>query len=264
MASVELAFTAWGDSSLPAVLLIHGVAGCGRIWQPVASALADRYHLVAPDLPGHGTSPRTGSYSLEAYSAEIDAFVAARELASLTLIGHSFGAILCADHALRHAQQVRALVLIDINFPPPAWQIEHLRAAAEKPAPVFATREAGIDYLRRSYAPAGTPKVLHDLAECLLAGDPGGLTLQFDRETLRQAAPLNVADQLSHLTCPTMFLRGSDSKVMDRAGAISLLHQVEQSRLVQIPRAGHHVFLDNPAATTHELRLFLDGVHQHA
>ncbi|MBI4516565.1 MAG: alpha/beta hydrolase [Deltaproteobacteria bacterium] len=260
MAAIALAYREWGNRSLPAVLLVHGLAGCGRIWEPLAEGLADLVHVVAPDLRGHGGSPCPGTYTAEAYLEDLEALVAELGVNSLALVGHSFGGLLCAGYAVRHPERTRALVSIDINIPPPAWQTEHLREAGSKPHPVFATRGEAEAYLRKNLAPASSNQVMNALAEALLArvtNGTTGFTLNFDRETLCQAAPLEVAGQLDRLTCPTLFLRGSESAVMDRAAAIALLSRLPHSRLVQIPRAGHHVFLDNPAATVQEVRRFL-------
>src|SRR4051794_4044293 len=55
--------------SRPVLLLVHGMAGSSATWKAVLPRLAERYHVVAPDLPGHGESdkPRT-DYSLGAYA----------------------------------------------------------------------------------------------------------------------------------------------------------------------------------------------------
>jgi pimeloyl-ACP methyl ester carboxylesterase len=262
MAAVELSFQTWGKHGLPTVLLIHGMADCAHIWEPLAQGLADRFHCVAPDLRGHGGSPRPGVYTPEAYLEDIEAFAAAQRLEAFSVIGHSFGGLIGVGYALRHPKQVRALVSVDINIPPPAGQIERLRAAGAKPHQIFPTREAAVAYLRKTIAPAAKDEMLQSLADALLMPDTTGLMFNFDREILAQAAPMDVAGQLAQLRCPTMFLRGGESTVMDPNGAIAMLHQLDHSRLVQIPRAGHYVFLDNPKAVVHEVRLFLvDALH---
>jgi pimeloyl-ACP methyl ester carboxylesterase len=47
----------WGDDSRPPLLLLHGGMAHARWWDPVAARLADRLHVFAADLPGHGDSP---------------------------------------------------------------------------------------------------------------------------------------------------------------------------------------------------------------
>ncbi|HUI24533.1 MAG TPA: alpha/beta hydrolase [Candidatus Kryptonia bacterium] len=257
MGSAELAWVTWGNPSRHTILLIHGAAGCGRIWQPLSQVLADQYHLVAPDLRGHGASPRPGSYRPEELLADIEAFVEARGLQSFTLIGHALGGLLALGYAIRHAERVAALVSVDVNVPLPKRQIEHLRAAGRKLHPVFASWTDAIAYLRKTLSAGASDEILELVANCVLVKAPGGWSFGFDRQILRHYAMLDAAAELERVQCPTLFLRGSESPVMDRSGGIAMLHRVAGARLAQIPRCGHYVFLDNPAATAHEVRLFL-------
>jgi predicted alpha/beta hydrolase len=80
-----------GDRS---VLLVHGLSAHSETWNGVGEALAQRgYRVAAPDLRGHGLSPR-GSYSVREWAADIlESVPAAPDLA----IGHSLGAIVDAD-----------------------------------------------------------------------------------------------------------------------------------------------------------------------
>jgi pimeloyl-ACP methyl ester carboxylesterase len=260
MASVELAFRAWGDPELPVVLLVHGVTGCGNLWEPMARQLSDRFYLVAPDLRGHGRSPRPGSYRADDYLDDIEAFVAKRQLTAFALVGHSLGGLLCAAYTLRHPETVWGLVSIDINIPLPDWQIDRLHQAGNKAHNIFASREAALAYLRQRVTPSASDEHLQLVADSLLTTDGAGLKLNFERDVLRQFAPPGIANQLAGIRCPTLFLRGGDSPVMDRASGITALQQIRQARLVQIPRTGHHVFLDNPRTTAREIGMFLAEV----
>ena len=260
MRTVDLAWTSWGNPHLQSILLVHGLGGCARIWQPLASLLADRYYLVAPDLRGHGASPVPGSYTADELLADLSGFVEARRLEKFVIVGHSFGGLLATEYAVRNPAQVEALISMDINIPPLECHLDHLRRAVAKPHPVFATREDAIDYMRRTVAPAATQEILEAVTDALLvANGSGHLTLNFDREVLRHAVAFAAIADLTRVQCPAIFLRGSDSVVMDRAGGIEMLHRLESARLVQIPRAGHFVFLDNPQVVAQEVRLFLSS-----
>ncbi len=58
---LRLHYVTWGDESLPALLLIHGGRDHCRNWDWVAEHLADRYHIVAPDLRGHAKGDERAS-----------------------------------------------------------------------------------------------------------------------------------------------------------------------------------------------------------
>jgi pimeloyl-ACP methyl ester carboxylesterase len=83
----------WGDGERVAVL-VHGITNDSSSWWRLGPALADRgYHVLAPDLTGHGQSAHTDTYSLVAWS---DALVASVPAGPELLLGHSLGGLLAA------------------------------------------------------------------------------------------------------------------------------------------------------------------------
>ena len=101
------------------VVLLHSSASSGRQWRPLAEALADRFHVVAPDLYGYG---RTGAWPAETpltlsdeaalVRAAIDAS-AARQTSTLHLVGHSYGGAVALRFALENPERIRSLTLIE-------------------------------------------------------------------------------------------------------------------------------------------------------
>ena len=255
MGAIDLEFQAWGDQNLPAIVLLHGLGGSAHLWQPVAEGLAGEYRLIAPDLRGHGRSARATDYRPEQYLGDIENFITRHHFQSFGLVGHALSGLLCVQLARRYPERVRALVSVDINVPANGSLIERLRAAGSQLREACDSRSAQIACLRSHYAPSTDRELDELLADALLTKGANGSALNFDPEALRQAAVPDV-DSLTGVACPTLLLRGSESTVMDRGNGIALLRQLEHARLVQIPRAGHHVFLDNPAATIRELRAF--------
>src|SRR5207302_1253053 len=74
---LPLCLCEWGPDDGPTVLCVHGILEQGAAWQPVAAALAARgYHVVAPDLRGHGRSGHisdNASYQIFDFVADLDA-----------------------------------------------------------------------------------------------------------------------------------------------------------------------------------------------
>lgn len=92
-------------------MLIHGLSAYSATWAWLAPELAERgFHVVAPDLLGHGESPR-GTYSIETWTAAlVESLPAAPELA----IGHSMGGALLLAAAAR-------LKPVHAVYEDPAW-----------------------------------------------------------------------------------------------------------------------------------------------
>ncbi|MCJ7511719.1 MAG: alpha/beta hydrolase [Anaerolineales bacterium] len=100
------------------VLLLHGLASNARIWELSAPRLAAAgYDTWAIDLRGHGLSGKPdGGYGFSAIVADIGCFVRMRRLRRPLLVGHSWGAYLAIDFAVRHSGGAYApcgLVLVD-------------------------------------------------------------------------------------------------------------------------------------------------------
>ncbi len=113
---MTLALYEWGDANAPRVVCLHGVRNHGRHFAPLAARLSD-YHVLAPDLLGHGDSPWEPPWDIERHLDSIVETVGARQS---ILIGHSFGGRLAFELAARAPKLVPKLVLLDpaILIPP--------------------------------------------------------------------------------------------------------------------------------------------------
>ena len=128
------------------------------------------------------------------------------------------------------------------NMPAPHYQdeVEVLRRFQLFPTETFAV----------------TPLLHHIARTSVRAQETGGLTLKFDRATMGRA-PRDVSSVLETITCPTLLLRGSHSQHFAATTMTDMLERCPRARGVEIPGAGHHVFLDNPTAFLSAVRDFL-------
>jgi lipase len=106
---VTLALHEWGDPGSPRVVCLHGVRNHGRHFAPLAARLPG-YHVLAPDLLGHGNSSWEPPWDIPRHCDAIVETVGARES---VLIGHSFGGRLAFELAARAPKLVPRLVLLD-------------------------------------------------------------------------------------------------------------------------------------------------------
>ncbi|MFG2515014.1 SDR family oxidoreductase [Streptomyces sp. NPDC048584] len=95
---VELCVAELGESGRPTVVLVHGYPDSKEVWSEVASRLAERFHVVAYDVRGHGRStapsPLRGGFTLEKLT---DDFLAVADAVSpdrpVHLVGHDWGSV---------------------------------------------------------------------------------------------------------------------------------------------------------------------------
>ncbi len=103
-----------GDPASPVLLLLHGFAGSSFMFRDLIPQLADRYHVIAPDLPAFGftEAPARGEYAYTfAQLAEtIGRFTEALHLNRYALLVHDYGAPVGWRLALAHPQRVTAII----------------------------------------------------------------------------------------------------------------------------------------------------------
>jgi len=259
---LQLHYLEWGTFGAPAVVLLHGSSAHAHWWDLFAGALADDFHLLAPDLRGHGDSAHSAAvdYSLETYAGDVAALLRHLAVARARIVGHSLGAHVAAVLAASSPVPVDALVLVDLRITGKrAGERPFLDRLRQFSHPVYATREEAVRRFR--LLPTGNHAAAEVLAQMAVHGlretGDGRLTLKFDRETLRDAIPRGVADEITTLRCPILYVRGADSTVATAASAAELRSLVPSALLAEIPAAHHHVMLDNPDAFLKEVAGFL-------
>ncbi|HJQ84446.1 MAG TPA: alpha/beta hydrolase [Candidatus Binatia bacterium] len=97
----------------PVILLVHGMAGSSETWTPVATELARRFTVVAPDLLGHGGSAKPrGEYSVAAHANVLRDLLAALGHERATLVGQSLGGGIAMQLAYQYPERCDRLVLV--------------------------------------------------------------------------------------------------------------------------------------------------------
>ncbi|WP_382304132.1 alpha/beta hydrolase [Herbiconiux sp. UC225_62] len=113
---VRLATLQWGETDArPTALLLHGLTSAAGTWWRVASALAaSGWSVTAPDLRGHGASPRTLTYRLADYTADVVNLEPAGAHRPWDLVvGHSLGGAVATVAAEANPDWTRAILLLD-------------------------------------------------------------------------------------------------------------------------------------------------------
>src|ERR1035441_3524257 len=90
---LRLHYVDWGNPDAPPLLLIHGGRDHCRSWDWAANRLRKDWHVIAPDLRGHGDSQwsDSGAYPIEAHVYDLFQLISQHDMAPVTIIGHSLG-----------------------------------------------------------------------------------------------------------------------------------------------------------------------------
>jgi pimeloyl-ACP methyl ester carboxylesterase len=111
----ELSFITAGDTSRPAVLLMHGTPNSARMFLEVMPELSRAAHVIAPDLPGFGESDVLSAPSFSAFGRAISELLDRLAIGPRYIYLHDFGAPVGFDIAMQAPEQVLGLIVQNAN-----------------------------------------------------------------------------------------------------------------------------------------------------
>ena len=112
---LKLHYVDWGNSDAPPLILQHGGRDHCRSWDWAARALAQDWHVIAPDLRGHGDSAWSpdGDYTSHAFVYDFAQLVHTLGADQVTIIAHSLGGNIATRFAGLYPDKVQNLVNIE-------------------------------------------------------------------------------------------------------------------------------------------------------
>jgi pimeloyl-ACP methyl ester carboxylesterase len=228
--------------------MLHGLlVGNMTTWYwTAAPELAKSHRVILFDLRGHGLSGRSRSgYDVLRMTRDLESLVEQRTSEPVALVGHSFGAVVALNFALRRPERVRKIAVVEAPLPP--------SKLAELESFLRADPEDMLDALPRALrtlvSRGGRRAVRFADTLRFLAKDS---TLLHD---LRSAEDLP-DDALAALGCPLLAVYGTDSSC--RPVGARLARVVPGARLVELA-GGHFLPLEAPRALSDVLTGFLHG-----
>ena len=253
---MSLALHEWGDPAAPRIVCLHGVRNHGRHFAPLAARLPG-YHVVAPDLLGHGHSPWEPPWDIATHLGAIVEAVGARES---ILVGHSFGGRLAFELAARAPKLVPKLVLLDpaILVPGHVALAAAERERQEKSYVSFDELiERRYDESQLHFAPREL--VVEDLAPHVETADDGRVRYRYCQSAVVAAygEMASAPPRFEDVRVPTLLVVGERSylpydHLLD-AHRLSLGDMLE----VAVVRGGHSVLWDALEETSAAIAQFL-------
>lgn len=269
-------YFAWGDRSLPPVVMTHGFLAHARCFAFIAPFLAGDQHVVAYDLSGMGDSAARPACDARARGEEMVGLADALGLfdgpAKPVIIGHSFGAAVGLTALQMAGDRFAGLILCDLMVLRPEVLDERWRSRRSGPG------SGDPDKPQRRYPDYPTARSRYVLAPPQAAGEPFLLdymafhslrrsgdewTWKFDPEVFRQ---LKAGVDWSEIGQRVVGTAGRKAIVYGEQSVLFTLDSANYLRglggtdipIVAIPEAGHHLMLDQPLALTAALRTILE------
>lgn len=266
---LKLHYQEWGAGSSPVILMLHGFGLSGHMFDEFAERAQHRYRLIALDQRGHGDSEwaKDGDYSREAFVRDLENFQAALGLGPFVLIGHSMGGLNAVAYTVKHPEQVRALVLVDVGPEAAREGVDNIRRFVQGPDEL--EFEEFVQLAHRFNPRRSLENIRQRMRHRLRPTESGKWTWKFDKRFRDPNAPLRVGSGLSNdemwqlfrsVRVPTLLVRGAESDVLTQEVAERTVREMPCARLAVVPGAGHSVPGDNPDGFTEAVLSFLDEV----
>lgn len=231
------------DKAQVLTLLIHGVGGSSRHWEPLLAQLPERFCPLLIDLPGHGNSGGTIPHSVEQAATVLKHFLLLIAVQKpFICIGHSMGGLIAQYFALRFPSSVERLVLI-------------ATAARIRLHPDFVQSALTGHWDLEMFRPSFGANIPLDIQNMVLAEYPkmrinaGADLTELGTSDLRQ--------EVAGLTMPVFIIIGDDDVIISPRHSRMLSQALAHATLLVIPNGGHYVHAEQPQRLAQELDRFL-------
>src|SRR5579863_9259343 len=229
---LRLHYVDWGNPDAPHLILLHGGRDHCRNWDWVAEDLRRDYHVIAPDLRGHGDSAYSpsGDYSMAAFVYDLAQLIHQQRLAPVRIVAHSLGGGIALRYAGVFPETVEKLVAIEgLGLSPEVLARRAARSARERLRDWVAETRKLAGRIPRRYATieeafarmqAENRHLTEAQARYLTVhgasqNEDGTYSWKFDNY-VRSFSPVDLPPQdlqeiWGSITCPILFVNGKES-----------------------------------------------------
>jgi pimeloyl-ACP methyl ester carboxylesterase len=257
---LRLHYVDWGNEGAPNLLMIHGGRDHCRNWDWVAERMKDRYHIVAPDLRGHGDSAWAAgaSYNEINYIYDIAQLIHQKQMAPVTIVAHSLGGSIALLYAGIFPETVEKIVAIEGLGPSPqmaermrgmkieqrlrSWITTRRENAGRLPRR-YASLEDAIARMKEENQHLNDAQARHLTIHGAVQNEDGSYSWKFDNLVRMGGGPAGLSREDQHrlwscIACPVLLVRGTESWASDPV-ADGRANHFKNAKLAAIEGAGH-------------------------
>ena len=255
---IPLQYVEHGVGGAGPVVLLHGFPLTGAMWDELVPALADRYHVVVPDLRGHGaTDAPDGPYETADYAADVLALLDRLGAERAAVVGLSMGGYVALQLMTRAPERLSAVVLADTMGRADSEERRQLRM--QQADVILADGLAAFAdlVLPRMFAPptyVERPALVERFRQTITSQRPEAVVAALQG----LAARPDMLDALRRVDLPALVLVGSEDALTTPADSQELASVIQGAELVVLEGAGHMSCWEHPAGFNAAVRDFLD------
>jgi pimeloyl-ACP methyl ester carboxylesterase len=274
---LRLHYVDWGNSDAPPLILQHGGRDHCRSWDWVAQELRHDWHIIAPDLRGHGDSAWSpdGTYIMDAFVYDFAQLVHTLGHEQVTIVAHSLGGNIATRFTGLYPDKVRKLVNIEGLGPPPEirdeieakgmsnrlreW-IEDKRKASGRLPRRYPTLEAAFARMKEENSFLTDEQARHLTINGAHRNEDGTWSWKFDNYlNVWPVSDIRYEEQeklWQAITCPMLLLYGANSFASnpEKDGRIK---NFSTAQVIEYEEAGHWLHHDQFDRFMTDVRAFL-------
>nr|WP_241764299.1 alpha/beta hydrolase [Hyphomonas jannaschiana] len=274
---LRLHYVDWGNEGAPTLILLHGGRDHCRNWDWVAQELRDDWHIIAPDLRGHGDSAWSsdGEYSPRANVYDLAQLIHQLNVGPVHIVAHSYGGNISLRYAGIYPEMVKKLVAIEGLGPSPKmlaerfaidpdkrmrdW-IEGKRAAAGRVPRKYPSLEDAYKRMKEENSYLTSEQARHLTIHGISQNEDGTYSWKFDNY-FRVMTPYDMPQEeleklWANITCPTLLAYGEKSWASNPAEDGRVKH-FRNATVKLYKDAGHWLHHDKLDEFVADLKAFL-------
>lgn len=275
---LRLHYVDWGNPGAPPLILQHGGRDHCRSWDWVAEELAKDWHVIAPDLRGHGDSAWApdGNYEMNAFVYDFAQLVHTLGHDEVTIVAHSLGGNIASRFTGLYPEKVRRFVNIEGLGPSPKTRaereaagyanrfrdwIEKRRAAAGRIPRRYPSIEAAYARMKEENSFLTDEQARHLTIHGASRNEDGTWSWKFDPYLnvwpFEDVPEFRTEELWAAITCPMLLLYGANSWASnpEKDGRLDVFNN--DPKVIEFENAGHWLHHDQFDRFMAEIRAFL-------
>jgi 3-oxoadipate enol-lactonase len=253
-------YQAAGDASLPPLVFLHGIGGAARGWIGQLEAFSNRYHAIAWDMPGYGSSQQLAAASILTLAEALKDFLAQVGATKPVLVGHSIGGMIVQQFLVNYPNLAAAVVLAQttsaFGSSDGEWQKKFIEARLG-PLDRGQTMVSMAPSLVEGLIGDAPDEAGLELARACMAAVPP----ETYRSSMKAMIGFDLRKNIADIRLPTLLLSGSKDNNAPAKTMAKMAAQVRGSTYVELEGVGHLANFERPHEFNEVLSDFLATSH---
>ncbi|MDA9693252.1 alpha/beta fold hydrolase [Cytophagia bacterium] len=228
------------------IIILHGLLGSLDNWVSIALKLSQNYKVTILDLPNHGRSYHSNTFSYYDMATSLNEFIKTKNINDPTIIGHSMGGKLAMQYVELFPKIVSSLVIVDVcNRVYDITRFNHVFEAIKKiSSENVQSRKQASELIKEIVNSEGERNfILKNLKR-----DENGFSWTPNVNLLMNSiSEISAAVEVKNIDIKTLFIKGQKSSYILDSDIAELKKTFSNFSIIEIPNAGHWVHAESPS-----------------